>query len=266
MDTLSLDALVAKFRTDVAGRWHDERRKGNDGSAGNTLEDLLGVAENNLKLPDWGEIELKTKRKESQSLLTLMHREPIPNGSIPKLITSLGWRHREAGKKYPWDEMSFRSTTQANSFSSRGFSVSLEDNRVTFVFDPTKVAVHSKDATGVYTTYGDWLKDVQTRAPHYSSVLPVYWEKTFVLDEIRNKLDNTLFCLCESRTVNGVRQFKFDSAILLKGFDPSRVDQLFIDHALYVDIDARSRHNHGTKFRVNLSSVKELFESAVEVL
>ena len=36
-------------------------RIGNDGSAGNTLEDLLGVSENNLKLPDWGEIELKTK-------------------------------------------------------------------------------------------------------------------------------------------------------------------------------------------------------------
>jgi hypothetical protein len=39
-------------------------RKGNTG-IGYTLETLLGIAENNIKLPDLGTIELKSKRKNA---------------------------------------------------------------------------------------------------------------------------------------------------------------------------------------------------------
>jgi hypothetical protein len=38
---------------------------------GKTFEDLLGIAENNLALPDLGRLEIKTARKGSNSLITL---------------------------------------------------------------------------------------------------------------------------------------------------------------------------------------------------
>ena len=56
--------------------WVANRRPGNAGGVGNTLEDLLDVAENNLQLPDFGEWELKSQRATTSSLLTLFHTEP----------------------------------------------------------------------------------------------------------------------------------------------------------------------------------------------
>lgn len=45
--------------------------KNKNGGAGNTLEDLLGIIENNLKTPDLGEIELKTTKKTQSGTITL---------------------------------------------------------------------------------------------------------------------------------------------------------------------------------------------------
>ena len=46
------------------------RNVNNDGAIGNTLEDLLGIPENNLPLPNAAEWELKTQKRNTNSLLT----------------------------------------------------------------------------------------------------------------------------------------------------------------------------------------------------
>ncbi len=262
----TFSSLSEKLKTDVIGKWHPEGRKGNDGSPGNTIEDLLGVEENNLKLPDWGDIELKTHVTKSKSLLTLIHREPQPQASIPSLLKSLGWRHKLAGDKYPEDEKSFRSTTKANLSSVRGFSIELKDERISFIFNPEEVALSTIDKTGIYPTYGDWLADIESRSLHYSKVLPVFWDKQYILDELKGKLDNTLFILAQTKKIDGVKHFKYYSATFFKGFIPEKLDSLFDEHALFVDFDARTRHNHGTKFRVNVNSVTELFDEAKQII
>jgi hypothetical protein len=261
----NLESLTDKLHSDVIGKWHNEARHGNDGSAGNTLEDLLGITENNLKLPDWGNIELKTKKKESASLVTLLHREPSPNASIPKLLLSMGWKHGKAGLEHPKDEMSFRSTTRANSHSDRGLAIGLQNDRIELLFDPTKVATTGKDRTGAYPTYGDWLADIQTRTPHFNDTLPVYWERSYIEKEIQQKLDQTLFVICESRVINNKKQFRYSSAVLLKGFVPEKMSELFASKSMYVDFDARTRHNHGTKFRVGLNHIPKLFAENIEI-
>lgn len=258
--------LIDLMQNEILGKWHDEGREGNDGSAGNTLEDLLEVEENNFKLPDWGDIELKTKRLESKSLVTLLHREPMPNASVPKLLTALGWRHQQAGIKYPKTEMSFRSTTRANDFSVRGFSVNLTDTRIEFVFDPNQVARDKVDVTHIYPTYGDWLDDVLSRAKgEPQSLFPIYWERDYIEKEIITKLDKTLYVTCKTRKKDGVKQFMYVDAVLLSGFNHKKMGEFFDEHALYVDFDARTNHNHGTKFRVNVKNLGELFEHSVMI-
>ena len=101
-------------------------RRGNAGSIGNTLEDLLGIEENNLPIPNAAEWELKTQRINSTSLTTLFHIEPSPRAIrfVPQvLLPKYGWAHREDGKKYPKGEMSFRQTIHGQSRSDRGFKV-----------------------------------------------------------------------------------------------------------------------------------------------
>ena len=53
-------------------------RHGNHGGIGNTLEDLLGIEENNLPIPNAAQWELKTQRLGTKSLITLFHLEPSP--------------------------------------------------------------------------------------------------------------------------------------------------------------------------------------------
>ena len=86
-------------------------RYGNSGGIGNTLEDLLGIEENNLPIPNAAEWELKAQRIGTTSCTTLFHIEPSPRALkfIPSiLLPNYGWRHQEAGKKYPETEKSFR--------------------------------------------------------------------------------------------------------------------------------------------------------------
>ena len=47
--TRSLEGLLTKLK-DIIGNWHGGTRPGNDGNQGNTLEDLLGIEENNLSV------------------------------------------------------------------------------------------------------------------------------------------------------------------------------------------------------------------------
>ena len=65
---MTSDELIAKLKL-VMNKWQDGTRHGNDGNQGNTLEDLLGVEENNIPLPDLGGVfELKTQKKESTNV------------------------------------------------------------------------------------------------------------------------------------------------------------------------------------------------------
>jgi hypothetical protein len=259
------EELLRRIRFEIAGKWHVGSRIGNDGNAGNTLEDLLGIPENNLKLPDWGEIELKTHQVDSSSLLTLLHREPLPRASVPKLIKSLGWKHEEAGNKYPLTEKSFRSTTYSGRFSDRGFSIRLTDDHIEFIFVPEEVSREKADRTGVYSTYGKWLEDVESRRPHYSECLPVYWKRDYLEGEISAKLNNTLFCSCKKKKFDGVPHFQYTKFTLLQGFRSEKLEDLLLNNALYLDFDARSGHNHGTKVRVDINKVHLLFERSIQI-
>ncbi len=123
--------------------WIKTKRKNNDGGVGNTLEDLLGIEENNLPIANAAEWELKAQKKGT-SLVTLFHLEPSPKAYkfVPSiLLPNYGWKHKEAGKKYPENEMSFRQTINTKIFSDRGFSVQVdrETQKVQIIFDVNKV-------------------------------------------------------------------------------------------------------------------------------
>ncbi|MBQ3450523.1 MAG: hypothetical protein IJG34_11605, partial [Synergistaceae bacterium] len=115
----------------------------NDGAVGNTLEDLPGISENNLPLPNAAEWELKTQRKNTSALLTLFHMEPSPRGLhiTDYLLENYGWPHKQAGKKYPSNEKSFRQTLSYMKPTSRGFFIDIDDDnqKIIIRFDPSSI-------------------------------------------------------------------------------------------------------------------------------
>ena len=71
-------SLINKLKEIAEMGWIPNARRGNAGGVGNTLEDLLGIEENNLPMPNAAEWELKTQRANTTSLTTLFHTEPSP--------------------------------------------------------------------------------------------------------------------------------------------------------------------------------------------
>lgn len=107
-------------------------RPGSAGAVGNTLEDLLGIEENNLPPPNAAEWDLKTQRADTNALTTLFHVEPSPRAmkTAPRILPpNYGWTHDKAGVRYPSDEMSFSQTINGASRSDLGFTVLVNRRR-----------------------------------------------------------------------------------------------------------------------------------------
>lgn len=72
---VTLEDFIREF-TQIKGMgWIQTHRSGPTG-IGKTLEDLLGIPENNLDQPDFGDYELKSCRIDSPSMLTMFTRAP----------------------------------------------------------------------------------------------------------------------------------------------------------------------------------------------
>ena len=130
MKIFTKEGLIQEIKSIAAQGWHksvkETKDTRNDGAVGNTLETLLGIKENNLPIPNAREWELKGQRSHTSSLITLKHLEPSPTaiGIVSNILLPLyGWKHKQAGLKYPASEMSFRSTTSAKEFTKRGFRI-----------------------------------------------------------------------------------------------------------------------------------------------
>lgn len=71
------ESLIQELKHIRDKGWIENLRGNNNGAVGNTLEDLLGIEENNLPIPNAAEWELKAQLKNTNSLLTLSHIEHL---------------------------------------------------------------------------------------------------------------------------------------------------------------------------------------------
>lgn len=123
MQLYTKESLIEKLKQIKTLGWIPNARIGNVGGVGNTLEDLLGIEENNLPVPNAAEWELKCQRMGTSSLTTLFHSEPSPRAIkfVPSVFLPLyGWKHKTK------DEMSFRQTIHGLSRSDRGFKIAID--------------------------------------------------------------------------------------------------------------------------------------------
>jgi hypothetical protein len=163
--------------------WILNARQGNVGGIGNTVEDLLGIQENNLPIPNVAEWELKCQRLNTSSLTTLFHMEPSPRAirfAPLVLLPKYGCSHQLAGSRHSKTEMSFRQTISGRERSDRGFKVVI--NRV------ERQVLISFDAKSVDSRHSAWLKAVSSRVGLGELDPQPYWG----FDDLRNKAGTKL--------------------------------------------------------------------------
>ncbi len=253
--------LIAELKKIAAKGWIENRRHGNQGGIGNTLEDLLGIAENNLPIPNAAEWELKSQRINTTSLTTLFHIEPSPRaiGFVPQMLLPMyGWKHKEAGKKYPTTEMSFRQTIHGNSPSDRGFMVKIDrkEKKVLISFNAKKVS----------DKHASWLKKVETNIGLKELNPQPYWGFDDLSNKAGTKLLNCFYVQAESKKENGKEFYHYTKVLMLQKFNFEGFLKAMEKGNILVDFDARTGHNHGTKFRMRQNCLPDLYEKVTVIV
>ncbi len=255
------ESLIEKLKDIASKGWIPNPRRGNHGSVGNTLEDLLGIEENNLPIPNAAEWELKTHRANSSSLCTLFHSEPSPRAIkfVPQvLLPKYGWAHKEDGKKYAKGEKSFRQTIHGLGRSDRGFMVKIDRAE--------KKILISFDAESVNVRHENWLGSVKKRIGLAELNPQPYWGFNDLEHKAGTKLLNAFYVQAEVKTLHEKEYYKYISVMMLQKFNFEGFLTAIEEAKILVDFDARTGHNHGTKFRMRQDSLPMLYEKIKVIL
>jgi len=232
-------------------------RKGDTG-IGKTLEDLLGITENNIAGPDFSIYELKSGRKDSSSMLTLFTKAPMPKGANKKLLEVFGYRQRkgpsdvsqkklaqymdvkieEGEEEVRIEEKELHVTVDAGKENSVGLILEIRDNRI----------------------YIANKKNVEA-----------YYEESVLKEAFENKYAKLIYVLASRKIEDNEEYLWFDDAYLLEGFSFKRFSELVKKGIIKLDLrighypDGRL-HDHGTGFRVLPKFLPQCFEKIQEIL
>lgn len=179
------------------------------------------------------------------------------------LLPIYGWRHKKAGSKYPETERSFRSTTCATRHTDRGFTLRVEDRqrKIVFSFDAAQVDAKRHRA---------WL-DAIRKSVGLGEINPQpYWGFDDVMYKAGTKLKNAFFVLAATKrenTATGRSEFfHYNEAYALSSFSFARFLERIRCGDVFVDFDARTGHDHGTKFRVRRNLLPEFYERCERIV
>lgn len=212
-------------------------RSGNTG-IGKTLEDLLGITENNVPGPDARMIELKSARKGSKSMITLITKAPLPPKANSVLLERFGYKPAKGkGRK------ELHTTVNAADYNTLkgklAFKISIRGDRITLVSV-------KKEILG-------------------------YWGKETLRKSFERKIPKLLYVEAESRGKGINEEFWFNEAWLLRGFDFKNFIDLLKKKMGFVDIrigqypDGRP-HDHGTGFRIFENKLELCFEHREKII
>lgn len=207
----------------------DQKSYRGTGAPGRLIEDLLGISENNNDSPDLRDWEVKFHG--GTALLTLFHKEPEPRGILYNLVSKHGWPDGQ-------DRISFRHTIGGESL--RGFYV---------VNDTDRILVRHR-------TIDD--------------VVP-YWTHDTLLSIVAAKL-RRLIVVEGSVVKHPVRTVHFNSATAYWDFQLRDFCNACASGQIFIDFDARTQQgrgttlrNHGTKFRISINSLKDLYHNSKKI-
>jgi len=262
------EELIEDLRKIANYGWIPNTRHTNNGAVGNTLEDMLGVRENNLPMPNTGDWELKCASVKSKSLTTLFHIEPSPIALklvMSMLLPNYGWSAKNVNEDSSIEELSFRQTINTQTRSARGFIVIMdEQSQVKISFDANAIKTSRRFPSSKAQA---WIESVRQRAGNLGELQPQpYWEFTQLRGTALSKLAYLCYARAEEKTENGQKLFKYSNIVMLSGFEPDRFFSCLRDGIIKVDFDASTAHNHGTKFRINKNRLEELYTSVVRIV
>ena len=193
-------------------------------------------------------------------LTTLFHSEPSPRAFrfVPSiLLPNYGWKHELAGSDYPETEMSFRQTINAASRTDRGFGIAVNhsDKKVTVSFDSS--AVDEK--------HNAWLESVRDRVGLDELSPQPYWGFDDLFHKAGTKLHNCFYVRADVKREGKKEFFHYSKIQMLRSFSLDKFIKAIEEGYILIDFDARTGHNHGTKFRLRQDKLPFLYSEVSDI-
>ncbi len=155
--------------------------------------------------------------------------------------------------------MSFRVTIHGKSPNERGFKVQIDrqERKILITFN----------ANDVSPKHHKWLNWVEQRAGNLLELEPQpYWGFDDIMHKTGTKLPNCFYVQANVKKINGKEYYHYNKVLMLQTFNFNGfLDQLENGNIL-VDFDARTGHNHGTKFRMRQNCLPFLYEKSSIVI
>lgn len=197
--------------------WIKSNRKHNTG-IGKTLEDYLGIKENNIALPDFGVMELKSQRVNTISMMTLFTKSPngITNAEIRK-------RFGYPDKEFPKIKI-LHQTIYSGKRNKMGFHAVIDKKQGKLLI------LKKRKLLGNY-------------------------DLEFFRNKAVEKIGNGLILVrAKTKKICGCEYFHYKDAYLLKEIDPTK----FLAHSKYdirlgvyhSGKNVGKPHDHGSAFRL----------------
>ena len=197
---------------------------------GHTLETRLGLAENNLPIPDiGGRVEVKATRNGWNNLITLFTFNRAVWEYKPKALLE-GWGYIDKNER-----LSLYTTVSATRVNSFGMQLSVAD-----------------DAGHLFMTH----------VP--SETLLATWDMYYIIGKFVSKFERMLFVHADTRKVDRREEFHFKKAEILSEPGAATFKDSFYDGKVTIDIrmhlkENGTARNHGTAFRIHEPDLPSLF-------
>ena len=227
--TMSLTEFQVKFYEVKNLGWVQSLRRGPTG-VGHTLEQLIGLEENNIAAPDLGTVELKGHRLNSSSMITLFTF------------------NKKAWKMPPLEAVRKYGTVDASGRTGLYYTMSPNPN-----------------GAGLYLNIGEEIVSVR----HIHGTVVAEWDLHEVANKFLQKMPDLLLASAFSEDRGGHEWFLYDRARLLEGTSADilknqiREGNVLLDLRLH-DQGTRAR-NHGTGFRAREKNLTLLFKKVRDI-
>lgn len=234
------DLIEATEKITAAG-WHTSTRSGSTG-IGKTFEDLLNKKEDNLATPDFFDIEIKTRDRMSNSLITLWTKSPSnPRGANALLREKYG----VPAEKFPKVKALHVTVSGKNMTTS-----SLYRHNFKIRVDRQNERVHLE----VYDQSNTLIDD------------STYWSFEVLKKQIELKLKIVAIISAETKDTPNGKAYKYHDIHLITGLslegliNAIEAGDLKIDLRLGVYGSGKNKgkpHDYGTGFRISLKNLEK---------
>jgi len=244
MDNDNVRKMIEAFEIIKGKGFIPSHRAGNTG-IGKTLEDAIGIIENNIDAPDLHGFEIKSHRELAKSRVTLFTKRPtMPKNANALLKDNYG----TPDQRFPDIKVLHTSVfhTKFNSHKSGyGFKLECSDSQ-------KKLFLVVKN-----------LKSNKIVSKE------VYWSYPVLQSIVNKKLRNFAFVSAQTKILNGIEEFSFNRLQLYTGITLKKLlnyikrqDGLMFDIRIGAYKSGNNYgkpHDHGSGFRIKPEQIKKLY-------